>query len=480
MKKLIPFILLILILNVAYAKEDFESLTDGTANVKDLLDKYSTLKAPETAANAYSYNTLERASLDPDVRAQALYNNALGFKQIAELRREFQALPVDEIKKEAKTEKLQKKSLCAEVTATYGKPFSCQKLSPGQKPDPSNCITGRSCNGEYCCGEGDLYCCAEGFGESIEVTEEQETKESVTNLVNNIIIEIEDGNLREPNLQFMFDGSWKWRTKNKKEFNDLDISNDGLSSEWFKSIIINLRKNRFSFEEGIKIMIEQVNNKKPNFVEGEISSKLILLSQDPENEKLQTFEAYPSGKKQKIIYNTVISRVYERSQAIEKEKKQEVQEREEQKKELSQTLIEIEDGNPSVTNLQFIFSDEWKWKRAKDKKFLSAKTKEINAPFFSFEFDFTPDNWFKNVLNRLEKENTIEGGLSVIVEEVNKKEPFLPREGGVFIEPNFPKIIIMKGAQRKVFQVQKSKAIDYNEIAFSVKYATQSSISTAQ
>lgn len=480
MKKFILLILIILVLNVVYALEDFESLSDGTTNVKSLVDKYYTLKAPETAANAYSYNTLERASLDSDVRAQALYNDALGFKQIAELRREFRALPsAEEIKKEATAEKTKKKSLCAEITETYGKPFSCQKLAPGQKPDSNKCITGRSCRGEFCCGEGDLYCCAEGFGESAEVSD---FKKDVPVIINNIIIEIEDGNLREPNLQFMFDNSWKWRTKIKKEFNNLEITKDSISepSEWFKSIIINLRGAESSFEGGIKLMVGEINNKKPNVLEGGVVPRLILLGPDPDNKKLQIFEAYTSGEKQEIIYSAVVKKAHEKSQVIEMEKKREVQSSEKRKEDLSQVLIEVEDGNPSIMNIQFILSnDEWKWKISKDKNFLSVKTKEIDAPFFSFEFDFTPDAWFGDLMDKLEKENTLEGGLNMIVEEVNKKEPFLPQGGG-FVKPAYPKIILMKGTQRKLFQVQKDKPINYNEVIFSTKYATTGSISQAK
>ena len=274
--------------------QDFEKLNA----VSELLTQYYTLQAPQGSSNAYSYSTLELASLSPEVRAQALYSDALGLKQIAELRRSYQGLPLNEIKntpqiivgkgaQERKevigqtTSKVKagviipksnEKFLCTNYHAKInpeGTPYSCQKIPKGEDPVTIGCISGKLCGGQYCCGTSkDIYCCPKneevpkpeeiplisGETKALNVREVKTSKDLIINGQGLV-------NLR---LQYRSDGNWYFCTTNRLNNNcneppkeitkshppeSLDI---GTDSEFYHTI---LDINDLDYESGLNQIV---------------------------------------------------------------------------------------------------------------------------------------------------------------------------------------------------------------------------------
>jgi len=87
MKKIITFIFLLILSSNVFAA-NFENQESNK-----LINDYRILTVPPDQ----SYNSLSASSLDASVRAKSIYNKALGYKEIAKLRRYVDILPQSEI-----------------------------------------------------------------------------------------------------------------------------------------------------------------------------------------------------------------------------------------------------------------------------------------------------------------------------------------------------------------------------------------------
>ncbi len=380
--------------------KDFESLNDGQNNAGKLINQYSAMEVPEAATLKYSYDLLEKSSIDSDIRAQALYNDALGYKNIADLRRNFKALPLAKIKKVKRTVEKTK-----------------------------------------------------------DENEEEKTKESEIlsrdDKLKQIIIELYDS---DPNIyiQLRFNNKkWQWKSADGEEFTNLEtkdittaILNTKLIPDWFKELLLNLDGNNLN--DGIVIIVDKVNERGPQTIYGALRYPKIDIVTLPDD-KGNTFEP-KNGEP--IDSEEVLKLLENRIESIEPatttfEDSQE-----------GLAILQVADSNPKEEDIQFTFYRSWKWKRVDDEKFVSVRIKEIEIPLW---LNYKPSPWFKTIIDGLENED-LEKGIKFITDTVNVKAPITVESYLRQPVISYPIIKVIKDDKPKSFEVKKDKKIDPGEV----------------
>ena len=134
-----------------------ESLEFSTLpELKELISKYQQLSIPMNDPGGTSYFNLQTMTDSSSIRAQALYAEALGYKQIAQLRREYIGLPVNILveKSEGKIELKEAPAVFRDLT---DKPcgeagYLCIKL---EDPDKETYTCSKNCEDPnfLCCNK---------------------------------------------------------------------------------------------------------------------------------------------------------------------------------------------------------------------------------------------------------------------------------------------------------------------------------------